>query len=165
MSEIIEQAKLLALDAHKNQKYFTTDKVMPMSWHLEKTADLAKRLGYGEEVMAACWLHDIVEDTTVTLSYLKQHFPEDIVAAVDSVTFDSTKDKDKIEKAKQNPIGHVVKFCDASINYAATALLGPKPGLKQWNITVERYLDYLVRLSKNLPTPEEIHNNKEVNNG
>lgn len=65
---LVEKTKKLAVSAHADLTYGPDDR--PYTWHLEKVAGLATRLGYPEEVIAACWLHDIVEDTEVDLDGL-----------------------------------------------------------------------------------------------
>lgn len=150
---MIEQARDFAIQAHDSQIYGID---FPYSWHLEKVATLAERLGYPEEVVAACWLHDTVEDTGVTADQLRELFPEVVVKAVLAVTYSKDSGEDKIEKAMSDPIGHVVKYCDASVNFSASVLYGPRPGASQYEGAVERYPVYVKKLHENLPTPPEI---------
>lgn len=66
--ELVERARTMALDAHKDQKYGDE----PYSVHLEAVAKLARP--YGEWAEALAWLHDIVEDTHVTLDDIQESF-------------------------------------------------------------------------------------------
>lgn len=157
-TKLVDEAKKLAISAHKGQTYGPDNR--PYLWHLEKVAGLATRLGYPDEVIAACWLHDVVEDTDVGIADLSD-FPQSIINAVEAVTFDKTIDKDKLDKAKKTPLGHVVKYCDASINFSASAIDGPRAGHTQWEVSVERYPVYLIRLHLGLPTPQEINKHLE----
>lgn len=64
------------------------------------------------------WLHDVVEDTPMTLDDLREAgFPELIVQAVDSVTRrDGETYLDFILRSKKNVIGAVVKLADLRDN-------------------------------------------------
>ena len=157
MSKIVKDARKLAKKAHKGLIYGSQTLNKPYWWHLEKVAGLAERLGYCEEVVTACWLHDTLEDTKITYKDLLKIFPKVVVDAVESVTFDKKVDSDMIAKAKSNPIGQVVKYCDVAINFSASAIYGPHLDRKQWDLTVHRYPTYLSELHKNLPTPNQIN--------
>jgi len=68
----------------------------------------------GELMQIAGVLHDIVEDTPVTLDELRlMRVPEEVVRAVDSVTRrpDETY-MDLVRRAAADPIGRVVKLAD-----------------------------------------------------
>lgn len=154
MTEIIEKACRLAKVAHADQLYGTGD---PYFTHLEQVANMARKLGYCDEVIAACYLHDIVEDTSVKLEDLRTEFPESVVNAVESVTFTGNDYAAKIEKAETNSIGIVVKFCDASCNYANAVIFGEKPG-RQFDEVILRRAGYISSLLAVLPTPSDIEN-------
>lgn len=78
---VVEQARDLAMSAHAGQ----VDKAgAPYAGHPER---VAARLDGDELAQAAAWLHDVVEDTSVTLEQLSEAgFPPAVVAAVDAVT-------------------------------------------------------------------------------
>lgn len=156
MNQIISKAQSLATKAHQGLTYGPDDR--PYVWHLEKVASLASRLGYQDEIIAACWLHDIVEDTSYTIADLEDDFPPLVTSAVYAVTYVEDSGKDKIQQAKSDVLGHVVKYCDASVNFSASALDGPKPNHTQWEVSVERYPKYLAELHDGLPTPDEVNN-------
>lgn len=151
---IVEKARIFAVERHGDQKYGND---LPYEWHLEKVAALAKRLGYREEIQAAAWLHDVVEDTPTSLDEVCDLFGDTIASIVASVTYSDT-DKaagvDKLQKAKQHTGGHVVKFCDSSINFSASALDGPSYSMSQWESVVERYSRFVAELRNDLPTPQ-----------
>lgn len=153
---IVESAKKLAKSAHEGQLYGTGD---PYYYHLEQVAIMASKLGYADEVISSCYLHDIVEDTKITIGDLRKDFPEAVIIAVESVTFYGDDSKAKIDKAMGNPIGHVVKFCDASCNYANSVIYGPRLWAKcTYNEFITKRAGYVSRLSKKLPTPLDIEN-------
>lgn len=152
MKSFSKKARALATRAHDGQLYGTGD---PYIMHPTQTAELARRLGYHDDVVAVCFLHDVVEDTTVTLQELGDLFPDHIVSAVAAVTFTGKGHKGKIAQAKRDPIGHVVKFCDVSCNYANAVLYGVKPGQTHREVILRR-ASYLEELRAGMPTPKEI---------
>src|SRR5690349_16656505 len=52
----------------------------PYIGHPARVAAAVAAAGYGDEVQAVAWLHDVVEDTAVSLDDLRGGFSEDIVA-------------------------------------------------------------------------------------
>lgn len=152
MSDLIELAKAVATKAHEGQLYGTGD---PYIIHPAQTVNLAKRLGYSDKVQAACYLHDILEDTAVTEAELRARFPKDVVDAVVAVTYTRKDYGVKIKQAMTHPIGHVVKFCDVSCNYANGVLYGVKPGQSEFEV-IPRRAGYLATLLPLLPSPKTI---------
>jgi (p)ppGpp synthase/HD superfamily hydrolase len=58
--------------------------------HPVRVARLLAGLGYGEEVLAAALLHDVVEDTPATLAEIRQAFGPRVALLVASVSEDPT---------------------------------------------------------------------------
>jgi (p)ppGpp synthase/HD superfamily hydrolase len=119
MEKTLEDAIVLATHAHAGQK----DKVgMPVILHPIR-------------VMLACMtpkqmmvgiLHDVVEDTNITLKdLLKDGYPEDIVNAVDSVSKrDGESWEEFIGRCSKNQLGAEVKFTDISDNMSPARQIG-----------------------------------------
>lgn len=86
MSEMIERAQRVARRAHAGQ----VDKVGAA--YIEHPRRVAQRVrGYAapqdlESTRAVAWLHDVVEDTPVSLEDLERDFPAEVVAGVDAMT-------------------------------------------------------------------------------
>lgn len=81
-------AESLARELHKFQRYTTPASNRPYSEHLE---DVVAVLGefnvHDEDIIAAAWLHDAVEDTEADVDFLlAQGIPLYVVALVDAVT-------------------------------------------------------------------------------
>ena len=78
------KAALVANQSHKGQ----VDKAgLPYISHVSRVATNVARAGGGDKETAVAWLHDTVEDTAVTLDWLRQvGFPEEIVLDVDALT-------------------------------------------------------------------------------
>lgn len=117
---MVAVARALATRAHAGQ----TDKAGRP--YIEHPADVASRLD-DADARAAAWLHDVVEDTDVTLADLRTAgFPDAVVDAVDAVTKRPGENyEDAIARAGQDPVGRLVKRADIASNTdpARTALL------------------------------------------
>jgi (p)ppGpp synthase/HD superfamily hydrolase len=70
-------------EKHKNQKYGSE----PYSVHLEAVVENLKQHGvYDEEVIAAAWLHDSIEDQDVTYEDIDRAFGRRVADLVHAVT-------------------------------------------------------------------------------
>ncbi|MBU2710502.1 HD domain-containing protein [Zooshikella harenae] len=77
---MIDKARRFALEKHGSQTY--GDK--PYSYHLDKVVELLAP--YGEIAQTIGYLHDVVEDTDVTLDELAREFNQFIADAVGVLT-------------------------------------------------------------------------------
>lgn len=86
--KLVEKARNLAISAHKEQKRkFGADKGRPYTVHLERVASVFTK----PEFKAAAWLHDIIEDTDITIRDLvKLGFPKTVVCAIAFLTHKET---------------------------------------------------------------------------
>ena len=111
------QAMLLAYSAHHGQ---LDRSGVPYIFH---PLHLAEQMHTENEIVAAL-LHDVVEDTTVTLADLqKAGFAPEIIEAVRLLTHDkSTPYMDYINALKENPIARAVKLADLKHNSDLTRL-------------------------------------------
>lgn len=144
----------IAVEAHDGQPYGNR----PYIVHPVEVAHLALDLGYPEEVQAGCLMHDVVEDSDITTDdLLTGGIPLVVVEGVEAVTYKYGVDTGgKIPKARRHPLGHVIKFCDSSRNFATTVnepeILGPEKALA-WAVD---YATKLGALQPDLPTPSEV---------
>lgn len=91
--QLIKKAYEYALDAHKNQVRLSGE---PYIIHPLEVAIILSNLKLDTSTIAAAILHDVVEDTPVSLNLLKEKFGEDIALLVDGVTkISSLKKKTK----------------------------------------------------------------------
>ena len=116
----LERAISIAAEAHAGQ----LDKAgQPYILHPLRVMLRVSTLG---ERMAAV-LHDVVEDTPVTLDQLaKWGFPEDVLAAVEALT--KREGESRIESAKRavaNPIARSVKLADNAENMDLSRISSP----------------------------------------
>lgn len=150
--ELVRLADSIAEVAHEGQLYADG----PFIEHPREVSFLAKEFGYPHEVQATALLHDVLEDTTVTEHELRYRgIPTVVVSSVVSLT-SFPGDRDKIAKALSNPISHVVKFFDASVNFAVTEDEPARRGVERGLADLRRYARYLGQLSTDLPKPFEI---------
>ena len=70
-------------------------------------------------------LHDVVEDTEVTLEDLRRDFPEEVVEAVGLLTHEEGVDYyDYVRRLKDNPVARLVKLADLQHNSDESRLTG-----------------------------------------
>ena len=102
----IEAAKALATKAHEGQ----TDKAgLPYITHPER---VASRLTT-PEAKVVCWLHDTVEDTSITVQDIAGQFGLETAAAVDAISRrDGEAWSDYIDRVAANPVARQVKISD-----------------------------------------------------
>ncbi|MDQ5984060.1 MAG: GTP pyrophosphokinase [Eubacteriales bacterium SKADARSKE-1] len=81
--DLIDKAYRLALTAHESQKRVSG---IPYILHPTSVACILAELGMDTESIVAALLHDIVEDTDVSLGYIEKSFGPDIANLVDGVT-------------------------------------------------------------------------------
>ena len=128
MQDLIAEAKAVAARAHQGQ----LDKSgSPYIGHPGRVAGHVAQHASGadlEVAQAVAWLHDVVEDTPVTLADLARQFPADVVAAVDAMTKRSGEEPDAYyRRVRSNRIAWAVKNADLDDNTdpARTAQLDP----------------------------------------
>ncbi|TXG78174.1 bifunctional (p)ppGpp synthetase/guanosine-3',5'-bis(diphosphate) 3'-pyrophosphohydrolase [Patescibacteria group bacterium] len=145
----------IAVMAHDGQLYGGH----PYIEHPLEVAYLAHGLGYLEALQAGCLLHDVVEDSDLTLGDLRREgVPRFVVDGVAAVTYDSTVDEmSKAAKARTHPIGHVIKFCDTSRNFASTVNDPRQHGEAKALAWASNYAEKLGELTPGLPSPKEIY--------
>ena len=81
--EKIKEAYTLANHAHSGQKRRSGE---PYIMHPVAVAEILFKLGMDNECIIGALLHDVVEDTEYSLSYIGEHFGADVELLVDGVT-------------------------------------------------------------------------------
>lgn len=114
------RAQALATQAHKTQLYGT----QPYMVHIEDVVRRVKQITTDPEIIAAAYLHDVVEDTDIQLEYIVKHFGQNVanmVWAVTGIGADrAAKMANAIEKIAQTPGSELVKSADRLSNAAAS---------------------------------------------
>ena len=103
---LTKRAAEIAYNAHMGQR----DKAgMPYIFHPYHVAEQMK----DEATACTALLHDVAEDTAVTLDDLAKEFPPEIIGALRLLTHDPKDDyMDYVAKIKKNPIARAVKIED-----------------------------------------------------
>ena len=83
---------------------------------------VAEQMATERECIVAL-LHDVVEDTSVTIEFLAHYFDEEVIEALKLLTHDKNdKYFDYIKKIKPNPIARKVKLADLKHNSTTSRL-------------------------------------------
>ena len=112
-----KKAMKVCFDAHKDQ----TDKSgMPYVHH---PFHLAEQMDTEDAAIVAL-LHDVAEDTEITLEELqKEGFPRQVLAALALLTHDEAVSyMEYVAKVKENPVARAVKLADLRHNSDLTRL-------------------------------------------
>lgn len=112
----LEFTEALATHAHRGQ----FDKAgVPYIEHPRAVATALHQGGLTLAAVHAGWLHDVVEDTPITLEILAAlGYPPAVVLAIESVTRRNGESYfEMIERAAADPLGCVVKMADNRHNF------------------------------------------------
>jgi len=123
-----EKAKIYAYEKHAGQIHGTR----PFTTHLHEVVDTLHEFGYkDDDLTAAAWLHDVVEDTSVTIEEIYTEFGDRIGDLVDALT-DGPGETRLEKKAKPYatipnvPGAVIVKLADRIANVRFTMVEGAK---------------------------------------
>ena len=119
--DIREKALSFAIQAHMGQvRKSEPDK--PMIMHPLGVGQLLESFGYDDNVVAAGYLHDVVEDTEYTIQDIEKEFGKDIATLVmsasepnKSLSWEERK-KHTIEETKKLPLRNKLVICADKIN-------------------------------------------------
>ncbi len=134
----LEDAIVLAATAHRGQ----TDKA-GQPYVLHPLRMMVRMANEAEQLTAL--LHDVVEDTPVTLEDLRQAgYPEEVVRAVDALTRrDGEEYEAFVERAGSDPLARRVKIADLEDNLQLTRIADPQ---QKDHERIERYRRALAQL-------------------
>ena len=119
--DLKEKAKIFAINAHMGQiRKSEPDK--PMIIHPISVGMLLEEYGYDEAVVAAGYLHDVVEDTKYTIEDIKKEFGDEVANLVmgasepdKSLSWEERK-AHTIEETKKLPLKNKLVICADKIN-------------------------------------------------
>lgn len=119
-TDMVKRAMQMASYAHRHQKYGER----PYVTHLADVVARVKTITQDPEIIAAAWLHDIIEDTQVTYGDIEREFGENVAKMVWAVTGvghnRAAKMANAIEKIAQTPGAELVKSADRLSNASAS---------------------------------------------
>ena len=81
MRDLVYRARIFAITNHKNQVYGLNER-MPV--HLHDVVGLV--YNWGPIYIATAWLHDVVEDTEISIQDIYNEFPPTVAEAVEMLT-------------------------------------------------------------------------------
>ncbi|GAA3072547.1 MULTISPECIES: HD domain-containing protein [Actinomycetes] len=124
---LVRAAAQIAAEAHRGQ----VDKLgADYIGHPERVAGHTEVAGAAPEVVAAAWLHDVIEDTSVTaVDLLASRMPEEVVAAVEAVSRgEGESSEDYYRRVRSDELALQVKAADLADNTdpARTSQLDPE---------------------------------------
>lgn len=126
---LTNKAACLAYEAHQGQ--FDTSG-LPYIFHPYHVAEQMT----DEVTTCVALLHDVVEDTDVSISDLEGMFPEEVVEAVRLMTHDDGSPyMEYLARVKANPVARAVKIADIRHNADETRLTGctvPQEKVLRW---------------------------------
>lgn len=119
------EARAFAAYAHESVGQLRRYTALPYIVHPAAVAELVRTVPHTEEMLAAAWLHDVVEDTPVTLREIEITFGAAVAELVDWLTDVSRPEDgnratrvalDRAHSAKATPAAQTVKLADVIDN-------------------------------------------------
>ena len=107
--------------AHRAQSGQTRrDGVTPYFTHLTRVAEALRKAGHSETIQAVAYLHDVLENTSVTADHLDElGVTEEVISAVQAMTKGVSEPyPDYIKRVCENDIARIVKIFDIRDNLA-----------------------------------------------
>jgi len=117
------KSKEFALKAHSGQLYGTRD----YGFHLEAVVAVAKEFNLSDNIVAACWLHDTMEDCKVSFTEIKKLCNDEVAELVFCVTDELGRNRKERKlktypKIAANKEALCVKLCDRIANLQQSIL-------------------------------------------
>ncbi|UCD35651.1 MAG: bifunctional (p)ppGpp synthetase/guanosine-3',5'-bis(diphosphate) 3'-pyrophosphohydrolase, partial [Nitrospiraceae bacterium] len=118
---LVSRAKEFAVNAHRRIGHRRKYTRLPYTTHLQNVVELVMSVTDDPEMIAAAWLHDVVEDTPATLEDVEKSFGRDVADMVASLTDISRpsdgnrakrKELDRIHLAEAGAGAKTVKLAD-----------------------------------------------------
>lgn len=155
---IADEARRFAQAAHDGQTRKGAA-AEPYFIHLVEVADLVAAWGASEEVIAAAWLHDTVEDCAVMPGDILSRFGAGIAAMVAEVTDDKTLPKAERKRLQvrngphKSPGAALIKVADKVSNLRALVASPPAA----WPVERQAaYADWAAEVVGGLPNLPEV---------
>jgi (p)ppGpp synthase/HD superfamily hydrolase len=149
---VVDKARIFATAAHaavgQRRKYLGT----PYIEHPRAVAELVAEHGGTDTMIAAAWLHDVVEDTAVTLKLLAEEFDSEVVRLVaalsDLQTAEDGNRKTRMQRYAQRlsqagPCAQTIKYADLIHNLPS--VIEHDRGFARVYLAEQRYLIDVLR--------------------
>ena len=114
--DIIKEAQWIAGIAHQDQ--YRRDGKTPYIRHVEDVVKRLQRQEQPDSLIAAAWLHDVIEDSNITVRNLHEcGIPDNVIIAVDALTKKAGQSyQEYLSIVKNNQIARIVKISDMLSN-------------------------------------------------
>jgi hypothetical protein len=109
MSDLIQAAMRFAKETHQRIDQRRKYSNQPYSVHLEQVSKMVASVTGDQEMIAAAWLHDVVEDTPATLDDIDQEFGTSVAELVRELTDISRPNDGNRETRKAIDRKHIAK--------------------------------------------------------
>ena len=141
-TEMTIKAMKVAYEAHAGQVDYNNVPYIFHPYHLAEQME-------DEISCTVALLHDVVEDTTLTIEDLEQEFPKSVTEIIKLLTHDENVDYfDYVRRIKTNPIATKVKLEDLKHNSDETRNAGlnvPEEKLRYWAEKYAKAKDLLLQ--------------------
>jgi (p)ppGpp synthase/HD superfamily hydrolase len=116
--KLYKEARMVAVKAHSNQSY---DEIFPYEKHLDDVVDVLKRYGFSGKYIVAGYLHDVFEDTGISINRIRVYFGDEVFEMVCCVTDEfgrnrKEKKEKTLPKTASNPDAIILKLADRIAN-------------------------------------------------
>lgn len=108
---LVHEAKRFALRHHARQRRPNASDE-PFALHLAEVAAAVSDEGWPEAVVAAAWLHDVVEDTGVGIDAVRSAFGRDVAAIVAGLTDPPDWAALPLPERKRHQVARVARMAD-----------------------------------------------------
>ena len=134
-AQLLQEAEMAAILAHKGQTY----DIFPYEKHLRDVVAILQRYGYEGNIIIAGWLHDAIEDTTLTFNKIKNAFGVEVAEIVFAVTDELGRNrKERKEKTYPKIIACGEKAVSVKI---ADRIANIEHGIRMGNDITQMYRD------------------------
>ncbi len=115
---MVQHAYELANWAHKGQLYIPKiDRSIPYMDHVARVVQRVNEVGGDTGEKTVAWLHDVVEDSSITQVVINKEFPTYVSLAVEAITKKNFETyTEYIQRVKTNTIARFVKLKDLEEN-------------------------------------------------
>jgi hypothetical protein len=86
MDDLVKKARQFATEQHQRIDQRRKYSNQPYDVHLKAVADIVGGISADQEMIAAAWLHDTVEDTQATIEDIDREFGSSVAALVEQLT-------------------------------------------------------------------------------
>jgi (p)ppGpp synthase/HD superfamily hydrolase len=106
MNDLIEKAREFARQAHESVNHYRKYTKEPYIVHPAAVSKIVSSVTNDAAMICAAWLHDVVEDTHITLTEIRDEFGDEIATLVSDLTDISQPDDGNRKTRKRIDLEH-----------------------------------------------------------